>query len=174
MAVATVEFDTPHFLQSLFGHNLSLLKELENRFAVRVTTRDGWMRFEGSDRGVASSQKLFRRLEKARRNGVIIDAPVFRMLLKDSTTNIPESADPRSPDEQGAGPASDDPDRPDKSAGADPSDTPTATSRSKQPPKNGDEVVEDLRRLRLLAGSRKGGVVGRTPGQLAYLNAMAR
>lgn len=182
MAVATVEFDTPHFLQSLFGHNLSLLKELESRFGVRVTTRDGWMRFEGGAGAVEAAQRLFRRLEKARRNGVVIDASVFRMLLKDASADQ-ASADTWSP----VGGTISDGGRV-KTSGADQTDgsggsggsSPTAGAISAEnrltevkAPDRGDEVVEDLRRLRLLAGSRKGGVVGRTPGQLAYLNAMA-
>lgn len=175
MAVATVEFDTPHFLQSLFGHNLGLLKELESQFGVRVTTRDGWMRFEGPDSGVEASRSLFRRLENARRNGVVIDAPVFRMLLKDRPSVDPA---PTVPDTGESGKTSEPvPLSGNGVAGRNgrvhpaPVEAPGAAKPAPNPA--GDDVVADLRRLRLLGGSRKGGVIGRTPGQLAYLNAMA-
>ena len=183
MAVATVEFDTPHFLQSLFGHNLGLLKELESQFDVRVTTRDGWMRFEGPDPGVQASRLLFRRLERARRNGVVIDAPVFRMLMKDrpgpgdEADAIGNAQDPDPCAEGDIAPAAASDRDPARRNGREQRwPTPIARPGADPPPPpagTGDDVVADLGRLRLLAGGRKGGVIGRTPGQLVYLNAMA-
>jgi phosphate starvation-inducible PhoH-like protein len=104
---------------------------------------------------------------------VLIDAPVFRMLLKDYKFS------PGTPDAPAASSA---PGEAVDAAVQAPADNITARpftgqSQDDQPSqpavRSGDEVVEDMRRFRLLGNSRKGGVVGRTPGQLAYLNAMA-
>ena len=47
MASEKLEFESPHFLQSLFADDLSLLKVLEKQLDVRVTTRDSWLKLDG-------------------------------------------------------------------------------------------------------------------------------
>ena len=79
-----LEFESPHFLQSLFANDLSLLKELEEALSVRVTTRDGWMKFEGEAANVSSAQGVLRDLESARRQGADISSQAFRFALEAS------------------------------------------------------------------------------------------
>jgi len=43
-----LEFENPHFLQSLFANDLGHLKKLEVALELRVTTRDAWVRLEGT------------------------------------------------------------------------------------------------------------------------------
>ena len=57
---ATLEFESPHFLQSLFANDFSLLKVLERTFGVVVTTlivlkrRDGRHSQSPQVRGLAA------------------------------------------------------------------------------------------------------------------------
>src|SRR5690606_9134481 len=77
MADKTLEFETPHFLHGLFADDLSLLKELEERLGVTVTTRDSWIRFEGEPERVELGASVISDLEEARRQGGTINAHSF-------------------------------------------------------------------------------------------------
>lgn len=77
MESRTLQFDNPHFLQSLFANDLNLLKTLEASIPVKVTTRDSWVKFEGEENAVERAQSVFRSLEAARRKGVDLDQQAF-------------------------------------------------------------------------------------------------
>ena len=81
-----LEFESPHFLQSLFADDLSLLKELEEALSVRVTTRDGWVKFEGEAANVSSAQRVLRDLESARRQGADISSEAFRFAVASASS----------------------------------------------------------------------------------------
>ncbi|MEM8952976.1 MAG: PhoH family protein [Verrucomicrobiota bacterium] len=85
MRSQVLEFESPHFLQSLFADDLRLLKEVERELAVRVTTRDGWIKLEGEDEEVASAEALIRDLEAARRKGAEISVHAFRFAVEMAT-----------------------------------------------------------------------------------------
>jgi len=78
MADRTIEFESPHFLHALFADDLSLLKELETRLGVTVTTRDSWIRFEGEEANVEAGSAVLGDLEEARRKGGAITGHSFR------------------------------------------------------------------------------------------------
>ncbi len=78
MASETLQFDSPHFLQSLFANDQSLLKVLETAFHVKATTRDGWLKIDGSKPDIERATQVFERLESARRKGGDISAQTFR------------------------------------------------------------------------------------------------
>jgi phosphate starvation-inducible protein PhoH and related proteins len=73
-----LEFETPRFLQSLFGHEERELKYLEAKAVVNIVTRDGWLLAKGSEAGCALVQEVFKDLEEARRNGGEISPRDFR------------------------------------------------------------------------------------------------
>lgn len=77
----TLEYETPHFLQSLFAGDLSLLKRLESDLNVRVTTRDGWVRFQGEGENIEAAKRVFSQLESARREGADISEHFFKFAL---------------------------------------------------------------------------------------------
>ncbi len=81
MAERTLEFESPHFLHALFADDLALLKELEARLGIAVTTRDAWIRFEGEPARVAAAAAALDDLETARRQGGAINAHSFRFAL---------------------------------------------------------------------------------------------
>ncbi|MFV1994171.1 MAG: PhoH family protein [Verrucomicrobiales bacterium] len=80
--VEKLEFESPHFLQSLFANDLSLLKELEEDLEVRVTTRDSWIQFEGVEEATERAGRVLHELEAARRKGSVIGAHEFRYAVK--------------------------------------------------------------------------------------------
>ena len=88
MTTATLEYETPHFLQSLFAGDLNLLKALEQQAQIRITTRDGWIRFHGDENGVAAGKRVFEQLEKARRRGTDINEHFFRYAM-DNAAAVP-------------------------------------------------------------------------------------
>lgn len=84
MTTATLEYETPHFVQSLFGGDLALLKVLEEQAGIRITTREGWIRLQGDENGVATGRRVFEQLEKARRRGTDINEHFFRYAMDNS------------------------------------------------------------------------------------------
>jgi phosphate starvation-inducible PhoH-like protein len=80
MPTATLEFETPQFLHSLIGGDLSRLKQLESEAKVKLTTRDGWLKIEGPNaEDVEKTRQVVARLEEACRAGTRIDAHLFRV-----------------------------------------------------------------------------------------------
>lgn len=70
------------FLQSLFANDLSLLKQLEQQFSVKVVTRDAWLKLEGSLENVMNAKSVFGILESVRRKGGQITTHTFRLAME--------------------------------------------------------------------------------------------
>lgn len=77
----SLEYETPHFLQSLIANDVSLLKQLGNDLGLLVTSRDGWVKFQGEQENVDAAKRVFAQLEKARREGADIDPHFFKFAL---------------------------------------------------------------------------------------------
>lgn len=80
----TLEFENARALQSLYGGDDKLLRDLETALGVKVTTRDGWLRVEGPADGVSRARKVFDQLDDARRRGVTIKRHEFQYALRSS------------------------------------------------------------------------------------------
>lgn len=80
-ATETIEFDSARTLQSLYANDPRLLKKLEESLSVQVTTRDGWIRFEGDDTAVAHAKNLLGQLEDAMKKGTPIRRQEFMYAL---------------------------------------------------------------------------------------------
>ncbi len=78
MESRTIQFETPHFLQSLFANDQSLLKILEQQIPVTITTRDNWVKLQGEKEAVDQAEEVFQHLESARRKGVDITEHSFQ------------------------------------------------------------------------------------------------
>jgi phosphate starvation-inducible PhoH-like protein len=78
----TLEFENAHFLQSLFGNDLAQLKLVERALDVKVSTRDAWIKFEGSEDGVRRAVGVFGDLELARRDGADIGTHAFKFAVE--------------------------------------------------------------------------------------------
>ncbi|HWL53995.1 MAG TPA: PhoH family protein [Chthoniobacteraceae bacterium] len=81
----TLQFENARVLQSLYANDLKLLKTLEQALAVRVTTREGWLRLEGESTGVEKGRQVFEQLERAHRNGMPIRRHEFHYALASVT-----------------------------------------------------------------------------------------
>lgn len=73
-----LEYESAHFLQSLFGHEEKGLRYLEGKARVRLVTRDGWLVARGPEEGCELVQEVFADLEEARRNGGEVTPRDFR------------------------------------------------------------------------------------------------
>jgi len=82
MAEKTLEFESPHFLHSLFADDVGMLKEMGDKLGITVTTRDAWVKFEGNEDRVRAGQAVFADLEEARRRGGAITPHSFRYAMK--------------------------------------------------------------------------------------------
>ena len=86
MADKIIEFESPHFLHSLFADDLGMLKEMGEKLGITVTTRDAWVKLEGNEESISAGQAVFADLEKARRRGGAITPHSFRYAMKAATT----------------------------------------------------------------------------------------
>jgi len=82
MAERTLEFESPHFLHSLFADDLELLKEMGSELGITVTTRDAWVKLDGDEESTAAGVSVFADLEEARRRGGNISPHSFRYAVK--------------------------------------------------------------------------------------------
>jgi phosphate starvation-inducible PhoH-like protein len=81
----TLQFESARALQSLYAHDLKLLKTLEDSLGVKVTTREGWVKLEGEPAQIERAQRVFDQLEEARQQGVDIQKHEFSYALNSVT-----------------------------------------------------------------------------------------
>lgn len=82
METQTLEFESPHFLQSLFAHDHRLLELLETAFQVEIATRDGWLKIQGPPASIIQVEEVFELLESARRKGGDINPQLFQLSIE--------------------------------------------------------------------------------------------
>ncbi|MDF1812695.1 MAG: PhoH family protein [Verrucomicrobiales bacterium] len=90
MAERTLQYESPHFLHSLFSDDLNLLKEVESAFPVTVTTRDAWLKFEGEKNSIDQVVSLFSDLEESRRKAGPVSPPAFRFAMEAAAKSAAE------------------------------------------------------------------------------------
>jgi phosphate starvation-inducible PhoH-like protein len=78
----TLELENARALQSLFCSEERLLKEMEAKFQVQITTRDAWLRVEGEADKVALARTVLEQLEAARKLGLVIRRHDFLYVLQ--------------------------------------------------------------------------------------------
>lgn len=83
----TLEFENARAVQALYGGDDKLLRELETALAVRVTSRDGWLRIEGDEGNVGRARKVFAQLDEARKRGVAVKRHEFQYALNSVAKN---------------------------------------------------------------------------------------
>ena len=77
----TLEFENARAVHALYGGDEKLLRELESRLSVRVTTRDGWVRVEGDAENIARARAVFEQLQEAVNRGVAVRRHEFQYAL---------------------------------------------------------------------------------------------
>lgn len=81
----TLQFENARALQALYVGDLKLLKTLEEELAVKLTTRDGWLRIDGPADNIDRAKQVFDQLERARRSGMPIHRHEFGYALRSVT-----------------------------------------------------------------------------------------
>ncbi len=69
---STLHYDNARIAQQLFNNNPKNLQMLEARLGVKATSRDGWIKLDGDEAGVATATGLFQSLEDAVKTGVAV------------------------------------------------------------------------------------------------------
>ena len=69
MAIETLTYESPQFLQKLVGHDLAGLRVVADIFGVHLTSRDSWVRIDGESAAVQATRDVFVQLEKVGRQG---------------------------------------------------------------------------------------------------------
>jgi len=83
----TLEFENARSLQALYGGDESLLRRMEEILGIRVTTRDGWLRAEGSRSSLSRVRKTFEQLGGVRSAGGVIGRHEFLFALEKSASD---------------------------------------------------------------------------------------
>lgn len=96
----TLQFENARALQALYAGDLKLLKNLEEELAVKLTTREGWVRIEGPLDNIERAKQVFEQLECARQSGMPIRRHEFTYALRSVTQpetcgKLPELLDTR-------------------------------------------------------------------------------
>lgn len=82
MPVETLTYETPQFLLKLIGNDYNSLKLIGEAFGVSVTSREGWVRIEGPEGGIAAAREVFVQLERVRRQGGELSPGIVRLVVE--------------------------------------------------------------------------------------------
>jgi len=77
-----LEYETAHFLHSLFGHDLKAIEDLAHKLELDWSSRDGWIKFSGESAKLELVKKVLEDLEQARRKGVELKASDVALALE--------------------------------------------------------------------------------------------
>ena len=89
MTSRTLTFENARFVQSLFANDHSLLRNLRDQLSVKVTTRDSWIKLEGSEDAIDRAQTVFANLEAVRRKGLEINPQSFLYAVRSAQAPEP-------------------------------------------------------------------------------------
>ncbi|MEM6916713.1 MAG: PhoH family protein, partial [Verrucomicrobiota bacterium] len=103
MPEQTIEFESPHFLHSLFADNVTLLREMGDALGINVATRDSWVKLQGEDEAVRAGAAVFEDLEVARREGGAITPHSFRYALNSARESMDTETQSKEGSENGEG-----------------------------------------------------------------------
>lgn len=81
----TLEYESAREASALYGGDEKLLHELERRFGIRVTAREGWLKLEGPEESLQAAKRTFAQLEEAQKRGVPIRKHEFRYAMDASS-----------------------------------------------------------------------------------------
>ena len=82
----TLNFENARALQVLYLNDPENLQLIEERFAVKLTARDGWVKIAGDDEGVRKAKEVFEQLHFAKTQGMYLRMIEFNFAL-DSVVN---------------------------------------------------------------------------------------
>ncbi len=77
----TLTYDNPVQLAEAYGNQYENIELAQQKLDVKITTRDGWIKFEGEYAKVEDAAKFFDILANARKQGIRIRTPDFKNML---------------------------------------------------------------------------------------------
>lgn len=77
----TLTYDNPIQLAEAYGNQYENIELAQTKLGITITTRDGWIKFEGDEQKVEDAAKFFDILANARKQGIRIRTPDFRNML---------------------------------------------------------------------------------------------
>jgi phosphate starvation-inducible protein PhoH and related proteins len=90
----TLNFENARAAQSLYVNDPQNLRKIEDKFGVKITTRDGWIKVEGWPEGISKARDVFQQLHLAREKGLYIRKAEFNFALD----SVIKGADIKLPD----------------------------------------------------------------------------
>jgi phosphate starvation-inducible PhoH-like protein len=78
----TLNFENARAAQSLYVNDPQNLRKLEERFGVKITAREGWIKLDGLPEGIAKAQDVFQQLHLAREKGLYIRKAEFNFAVE--------------------------------------------------------------------------------------------
>ncbi|WP_221031025.1 PhoH family protein [Actomonas aquatica] len=81
MASKTLYFPNPRHLNQLYAGRAENLSYAEQALETKLTTREEWLKVEGSDAAIGRVEKLFEFLNQARAQGVAVHTPDFHRFV---------------------------------------------------------------------------------------------
>jgi phosphate starvation-inducible PhoH-like protein len=90
----TLNFENARAAQSLYLNDPQNLRKLEEKFGVKITAREGWIKLDGLPEGVGKARDVFQQLHMAREKGLYIRKPEFNFAIesveKGTETKLPD------------------------------------------------------------------------------------
>ena len=77
----TLRYPNARHLHQLYGGSEANLTRVEQALGVRLTTRDDWLKLEGSSEAIARAEEFFTLLNSGRTQGLAVRTPDFVRLL---------------------------------------------------------------------------------------------
>jgi phosphate starvation-inducible PhoH-like protein len=77
----TLNFENARAAQALYVNDSQNLRRLEERFHVKITTREGWIKIDGLPEAVVRARDVFQQLHLAREKGLYIRKPEFNFAM---------------------------------------------------------------------------------------------
>src|SRR5476651_1517838 len=78
----TLNFENARAAQSLYVNDPQNLRRIEDRFGVKITTRDGWIKVDGAPESIAKARDVFQQLHLAREKGLYIRKTEFNFAME--------------------------------------------------------------------------------------------
>ncbi len=91
---ATLNFENARAAQALDVNDPQNLRRLEDRFNVKITTRDGWIKVDGQPEAIAKARDVFQQLHLAREKGLYVRKTEFNFAME----SVAKGAEVKLPD----------------------------------------------------------------------------
>jgi phosphate starvation-inducible PhoH-like protein len=78
----TLNFENARAAQSLYVNDPQNLRKMEERFGVKITAREGWIKIDGLPEAIAKAQDVFQQLHLAREKGLYIRKNEFNFAVE--------------------------------------------------------------------------------------------